>query len=218
MGIRTTLRPDYDVMSRRATQTLTGGQVLVLAPSSGVIAGVAASFMRLGPSSVNAIGAGIAVWFVIGFLVVRTAPRRRIAAIAGILFLGGWLVAYFDTQIALNNGSATLFVKDALPWFIVLVPGGIVLGLSGIRSRSHGLWGEISLSLPLAIAALEAGHDAGRGFEAATIATLCIGVLPLLTERRRPRTLVLIAAFTAIVFTLWLLNTAGLSPRALIGR
>jgi hypothetical protein len=154
----------------------------------GAACGVFASILRLGPSGVSGLAGGIAFWAAIGFLISRIPSNRQRAMQVSTLYLAAWLLSYYASQTTLIDGANSRILGAAVPWFVLLLPGGCLLGLLANTSRRRNLVGDICLTLPLAWSAPEAFRDVLRGpaFVPAAAATLAVAAIPFVLERRHP--------------------------------
>lgn len=159
-----------------------------IACAAGAACGVLASLLRLGPNGISGLAGGIAFWGAIGFLISRIPSSRRRAMQVSTLYLAAWLLSYYASQRTLIDGASSRILGAALPWFVLVLPGGYLLGLLANTSLRRSLAGDVCLTLPLAWSAPEAVREVLRGpaFVPAAVATLVVAVIPFVLERRHP--------------------------------
>lgn len=159
----------------------------LVACAAGVVSGTLASVLRLGPGAIGGLAGGIAVWATIDFLVARTARTRSRAMAAGVIYLALWLASYYVAQRVLVSGTSTRVLGAAVPWLVLLIPGGCLLGLVAEASTQRDRIGDVCLVLPLAWSVPEALREVRQGpaFVAEAVVTILIAAVPLVLERRR---------------------------------
>lgn len=183
------------------------GHPMLLPLVVGAVCGLLASILRLGPQAISGLVGGLAFWATVGFLVSRSTPSTRKAVALAVVYLATWLATYYITQRLLIDGASSRIFGAAVPWMVLLLPGGTVLGLAATASRRRSLLGDFCLALPMAGAAPEFVRDLPRGPLTVTVGlvTVCVGALPLIRESRRGVNLATVGlslVATAILFTM----------------
>jgi len=192
----------------------------LVACAAGAVSGTLASVLRLGPSAIGGLAGGIAVWATIDFLVARTARSRSHAMAVGVIYLAVWLVSYYAAQRVLVAGTSTRVLGAAVPWLVLLVPGGCLLGLVAEESTRPGRLGDVCLVLPLGWSVPEALREVrlGPAFVAEAIVTMLVAAVPLVLERRRSVGLVTaVAGFAVCAVVLGVLEELVKGARVLGG-
>jgi hypothetical protein len=177
-------------LASRIVSILTGAFLV------GLLSGVTAQFVRQIVGPLMVVGAGIAPWLTIGFVLAVWATRRsRSLRNAGVLgagtmgaYLLAWLISYHGL-FALRE-SVGLFAawREALPWLVAVGPVCLVLGLVAALSHKGGILGDVCLALPIAWSLPEVIESLEQGWSnSATVAIpiAALAVLPLVTVGRR---------------------------------
>ncbi len=191
----------------RSTVPYTILQQAVIACSIGIIGGITASLMRYGPPGMDGVAAGMAVWLTIGFLVGYSARRGVLATVGLTLgYLVAWLTAYYAAQSATLHVSLRTSTVVEGYWLTLVVPASIAIGAAASWARTEGRRGDCCLTLPLAMAILEAGSGFVPQLDfllLSTLPTVLIGASPLLASRRRLHMGIVVASLVFGVPALW---------------
>jgi hypothetical protein len=188
---------------RPATRPVASRRVGILAGAflAGLLSGITAQFLRQIVGPLMVVGAGIAPWVTIGFVLAVWATRRsrslRNASVLGAETMGAYLLAWLISYHGLFafRESVGLFAawREALPWLVVAGPLCLVLGLVATLSHRSGSLGDVCLALPIAWSLPEIIDSLSRGWSYSAIVAIAIGalaVLPVVSAGRRDVSLV----------------------------
>jgi hypothetical protein len=130
------MRNDVD---RPATRPMTSRRVGLLAGAflAGLIFGVTSQFLRQIESPLMDVGAGIAPWVTIGFVLAVWATRRgrslRNAGVLGVetmaAYVLAWLLSYHLLFALRESVELSAAWREALPWLVFVGPVCLVLGI-----------------------------------------------------------------------------------------
>jgi hypothetical protein len=170
--------------------------ILAGACLAGLLFGVTAQFLRQIGSPLMILGAAIAPWVSIGFLLAvwttRSSGTLRTGSLLGAETMGAYLLAWLLSYHGLFavRESVGLFAgwREAFPWLVVAVPACSVLGFAAALTHRSGILGDVCLALPITWSLPEVIGSLKQGWSySLTIAIpiAALAVLPLVTAGRR---------------------------------
>ena len=127
-------------------------------PLAGVMMGVLAQFIRQIPGALMDLGASVAPWVMVGFLLAvwasRGAPttRRAVLIASGAIaaYLVAWLVSYHLIFVVREHVRLAAGWREAAPWLLVTIPANPFLGAIAALSHRAGFLGDLCLVAPIA--------------------------------------------------------------------
>ncbi len=163
-------------------------------PTASVVAGLAAGWFAClldvrGPAPLDVVGAGLAMWLTLSFIVARLGRTAAWGCVGACLFLAAWLVGFYLTKSALIGMEARYLWPAARPWTAILLPASLGVGVTANLSTRPGRLGDMTLATPLVWTLVECGLVLTRCSFAVTVAVTAIELLaaliPLGLERGR---------------------------------
>lgn len=127
-------------------------------PLAGVIMGVLAQFIRQIPGALMDLGASVAPWVMVGFLLAVWASRGARTTRKAVLIATGaiaaylvmWLVSYHLVFVVREHVRLAAGWREAAPWLLVTIPASPFLGTIAALSHRDGFLGDLCLVAPIA--------------------------------------------------------------------
>ncbi len=163
-------------------------------PTASVVAGLAAGWFAClldvrGPAALDVVGAGLAMWLTLSFIIARLGRTTAWGCVGACLFLAAWLVGFYLTKSALIGMEARYLWPAARPWAAILLPAGLGVGVTANLSTKSGRLGDMTLATPLVWTLVECGLVLTRRSLTVTVVVTVIELLaaliPLGLERGR---------------------------------
>lgn len=183
----------------------------VSVPFAGVALGVTAQILRQIYGPLMALGASMAPWVMVGFLLAvwasRGAPttRKAVLVATGVTaaYLVAWLVPYHVLFVLREHVPLAAGWRQAAPWLIVTVPAAPFLGTIAALSHKRGFLGDACLVAPIAWSLPELVGSPARGLDSTAIAAPVVVLTALLIlmarSERQVRAVSLLAAAAMLV-------------------
>lgn len=184
-----------DAALRGAALSCGGSPIIGLALAMGAVMGAVAQIARQIDGPLGCLGAGVAFWVTVGFLIARRAARTRglldgsvWAGTVMAVYLGSWLLAYcgvFGLREPTGFGAAWL---DERYFFIIAPVASAILGLIAALSVTRGWLGDMCLAAPIAWALPEVGMAISQGWQYAAVValpTVALAIAPPVLSRSR---------------------------------
>ncbi len=207
-------------MTRTATGALAAApergagasRALAIAIVAGLPAGATAQLLGYAGGAPWYLGAGMAFWVTLGFLVTRRTAqvwagrdRTAWACVVMAAYLFTWLLAYHVLYALLEHAPAVVVWDETRLWVAAVAPACAVLGVAATLSLRQGLAGDVCMALPLGWSLPEVVLAVQHGWSSALVAglpTLLAGMAPLYvarTRRRRWSTVIVVALAGGLV-------------------
>jgi hypothetical protein len=163
---------------------------------AGLLFGVTAQFLRQIESPLMDVGAGIAPWVTIGFVLAVWATRRsrslRNASVLGVetmaAYVLAWLLSYHVLFALRESVELSAAWREALPWLVFVGPVCLVLGVVAALSHKSGILGDVCLALPIAWSLPEVIDSSKQGWSYGAVVAIpvaALAVFPLVAAGRR---------------------------------
>jgi hypothetical protein len=146
-------------VDRPTTRPMASRRVGILAGVflAGLLFGVTAQFLRQIEGPLMAVGAAIAPWVTIGFVLAARATRgSRSLGSASVLgaetmaaYLLAWILSYHGLFALRESVELSAGWREAFPWLVLAVPVCLVLGFVAALSHKSGILGDVCLALPI---------------------------------------------------------------------
>jgi hypothetical protein len=125
---------------------------------SGIILGILAQFLRQIHGPLMFLGASTAPWVFIGFLLAFSATRTAntlrksflIATGSVAIYLVLWLVSYHLLFVFREHVTLVVGWHQIAPWLVATIPSSLIIGIFISLSHRQGVFGDITLAIPLA--------------------------------------------------------------------
>lgn len=183
----------------------------VYASLAGVILGVLAQFIRQVPGALMSLGASIAPWVMVGFLLAFSAsrgtrtPSKAILVATGTVavYLLTWLVSYHLLFVLHESVSLAAGWRQAAPWLVAAVPASPILGTIAALSHKRGILGDVCLAVPIAWSLPESLKSLTEGWLVGTaimtpVALFAAMLIHMAINERRVRAITLLATVVTV--------------------
>jgi hypothetical protein len=168
---------------------------------AGVVLGVTAQVMRQVNGSLMALGASIAPWLTIAFVLgvmagrsIETARRRVLVAITTSgTYLLAWLMSYHALFSIRESVTIEGAWRGAAPWVALAGPTAVIMGILAAVAHEDGVVGDICLAVPVAWSLPEIITNWESGLlnaAAVGLPAIAVAIWPIITIGRRVRLLV----------------------------
>ena len=190
------------VQSKRSSRGVRLAQAFLL----GVVVGVTAQLFRQVDGPLQFLGAGIAPWVTIGFVLtvwsVRGHHSIRASGLLGAetmgVYLLVWLVSYHSLFVIRESVEISAGWREAFPWVVLAGPLCLALGFVAALTHRRGIVGDASIALPLAWSLPEIVDSLQLGWPQAAVVLAAVALLPIVVSGRRDVSLARVALMSAL--------------------